>query len=529
VVRSPGFWAVVFFLLTTWLYTANNEFGVNDHPDESGKARQIVDDTRNFHHPLLLLSATQVLATVAPRAGDDQPLRRAAIQGRNVSALFSSLSLLALAALAFAAAGFGAACCVGLFAILNTTLFELAHFMKEDTALLLGVALSLLSFQLFWRRRTLGAVVFSGVACALAVSGKYVGLMMLPFALFVILRPRASAGDSPAPPSRVRRLGVFAIALLATIGLINFRAVAHPRQAWQSLHRETRVAIEGHKGFAEEDPSGYYLVSYWKQTGVPVLILGAAHLLLLARRRRTASSVEWIPPTFCVALVVLLSVSTKVALRYLLPVLTLTHYFAGRGAWELAAALSNLPRFGARSSLVRLGLATAIGATAVMAHASRLIRSYQGFQIDDREELKDWIRTSLPRHALIAADSRVNLPVAGRREFAEEGPLPQRVLSATFVADVAISRARRDESGRRSLEKLLAMGVTHVVVCRASYSRFFSEDLRPIASMADLHDDRLQFYADLFRRGRLLWTRPLGPVNQLHPGLSVYQISAADH
>ena len=66
-----------------------------------------------------------------------------------------------------ALAGWGA----GLAVALQADLFETAHYLKEDPALVFGLALSLLAAHCWWRephRRTLG---FLALACGLAAAG----------------------------------------------------------------------------------------------------------------------------------------------------------------------------------------------------------------------------------------------------------------------------------------------------------------------------------------------------------------------
>ena len=48
--------AVVLFALTLGLDTRHNDFPFTYHPDEGGKVAQVLLGSRNYHHPLLLLS-----------------------------------------------------------------------------------------------------------------------------------------------------------------------------------------------------------------------------------------------------------------------------------------------------------------------------------------------------------------------------------------------------------------------------------------------------------------------------------------
>src|SRR5688500_19849379 len=44
---------------TTLFRSRGNDFPVHFHPDERKKAEQVITDSRNFNHPMLLLEATK--------------------------------------------------------------------------------------------------------------------------------------------------------------------------------------------------------------------------------------------------------------------------------------------------------------------------------------------------------------------------------------------------------------------------------------------------------------------------------------
>ncbi len=60
------------FCAALWLYTRHNSFPFYYHPDEPGKVAQIQKGTRNFHHPQLLLTATDLTKQLARRDLDCQ-------------------------------------------------------------------------------------------------------------------------------------------------------------------------------------------------------------------------------------------------------------------------------------------------------------------------------------------------------------------------------------------------------------------------------------------------------------------------
>ena len=147
--------AAVLFAGALALNTRHNDFPFSYHPDEPGKVGQIIKGSRNFHHPLLLLSTTEYASRLGFIPRTPQPIVQT---GRWVSAVFAAGSVVALALIVWlhygALAGWGA----GLVLALQADLFETAHYMKEDPALVFGLALSLLAAHLWWRfpsRRTL--------------------------------------------------------------------------------------------------------------------------------------------------------------------------------------------------------------------------------------------------------------------------------------------------------------------------------------------------------------------------------------
>src|ERR1041385_4560716 len=93
--------ALAIFLFFLFLYTRSNTFPSRYHPDEEGKARQILDDYRNFRHPQLLLEASSLL--VHGRSIDD--VEGTVVAGRWVSAAFAAGAVVALALAAYLEAG----------------------------------------------------------------------------------------------------------------------------------------------------------------------------------------------------------------------------------------------------------------------------------------------------------------------------------------------------------------------------------------------------------------------------------------
>src|SRR5690554_1450637 len=92
---AAGF-LLLLFVLAAVFYQSGNRFPIFYHVDEAGKGRQVIESERNFHHPLLMLTATD-LAMRALRIERTQ--QQAVFTGRTGSAICAALSLSLLALL----------------------------------------------------------------------------------------------------------------------------------------------------------------------------------------------------------------------------------------------------------------------------------------------------------------------------------------------------------------------------------------------------------------------------------------------
>src|SRR5207249_6668300 len=128
--------------------------------------------------------------------------------GRWVSAAFAAGAVVCLFLLAWFRAGWLAALAVGVITALYSSLFKLAHYMKEDPALMFGLALAFLEMQLFWEQRSPRALRFLAISCAIAASGKYLGFIAPLLALPLVLK--AVSEELPADGrARMKTFGKF--------------------------------------------------------------------------------------------------------------------------------------------------------------------------------------------------------------------------------------------------------------------------------------------------------------------------------
>jgi len=189
---------VAIFATCLWLYTRENTFPYAYHPDEPGKAGQIRKGRRNYRHPQLLLECSQIAVAVAgiplgEKDAADAEVRRieqaVTVAGRWVSAAFAAGAVVALALAGYRAGGLAGLAMAGASVGLCAPLLLSAHYMKEDTALVFGVALVVLASAAAWESRHLDesrrrrAAALLGAACAVAVCGKYIGILALAAAL----------------------------------------------------------------------------------------------------------------------------------------------------------------------------------------------------------------------------------------------------------------------------------------------------------------------------------------------------------
>jgi len=495
-------WAIALFGATLFLHTRQNSFPYFYHPDEPGKVEQILTGEWNFNHPMLLLTTTRLATQIA-----GVPLTEQAVveTGRWVSAGFTALAVAALSVLAFAWRGWGAGFATGGALLTHHQLFELSHYFKEDPALLAGLALTFLMLLASWWQATPWRAALLGIACGLAVSGKYLGVIALPLAALVLWRQ---------PERRGLRCLVFAGALALTFLVVNLPLFLHLTTFRESLGRELEFVVKGQRGMTRSVPHTQYWNVFRDNTTPLLWLLLGAFLHARWRERRTLSLPEWILIGFPFAYAVALSFSPKSNDRYFLPATALFTLQAAIGAVDFVR--HNTPRQ-TRSRWMAAAIFLLLGTQLASLPRPldwRCFADYwRAFQADDNAELRRWV-SGLPVTAVIAKDSRISLPdPEKKRDLKRMGTLPQKVLGARFAADLG------------TMEELRAKGVTHVIVSESDYGRFFLEGLRPQSGERADFDRRKAFYESLLRDGELILERDRGTVIYLHPGIRVYRLA----
>ncbi len=503
--RSAWIMAFVLFVLSLGLNTRHNNFPYSYHPDEAGKTGQIIGGIRNYHHPLLMLSATDIVSRVAFIPREPQPIVET---GRWVSAAFAAGTVAVLALLAWLHFGPLAGWGTGIAVMLQVDLFETAHYMKEDPTLLFGLALSLLAAHLWWRTPSRRTLRFLAIACGVAVSGKYLGIIALTFALPLVIWHRAA----DAILDRRARLKIFAITFGATFLVCNLPLFATKLSSpFRSIRNEVQGVAGGHRGITRQIPHSEYLETLHENVPIIVLVLASLYAvsLIVTTRRRTPP--EWATLLFPLGYLAVISCSPKIADRYLLPVSVLIPFLATLTAAELARSIDS-EKLRARHWMSQLVLAGLI-AWIALAEWPAFRRSFDGYTHDDPTAVAEWIKANLPANAVIAEDFRVNLSRTKANGVSKNARVPQKVYDANFAPDLG------------TLDELLAKGVTHVAICKQSYGRYFKDETKPREGAKTSFDKRQEFYARVLEGGELVKEWPPGTISYLQPGIKLFRVA----
>jgi len=501
--------ALIFFVGGVWLFTRDNHFPSFYHPDEPSKARQVIDGEYNFNHPMMLLQATRVIAWIRHTPETPQPITEA---GRLASALFSAGAVACLVLLACHLRGLLAGALTGAFLLANQHIYELSHYMKEDPSLILGVAAFFLTFTRAWLVPSAGRFALLGVACALAVSGKYLGVVVLPLAIWaVIASPRQG---------RALRAAAALASFVAIFVLINFPMLESLRAFAGNVERETDYAVNGHKGLTRHVPHGVYGAVFREATNPAIWIALAIYyfglllnlLVKLFKRVKgswrpvwldgiksySAHPTEWALALFPIAYVLMLSFSPKTHNRYFLPDTILFCALAAMGLVSL-----RIPKLAQG----------ALGAFVVIVSVFYLRPTAQAFRNDSRGALVAYVRQNIPVDAAIVQDKRVNLPSRKDPRQADSPYfLDQPLLGKLFAADVG------------TIEELRTRGIHYVAVSEGDYGRYFLTTHTAKDDEKADYDRRKAFYQQLFAQGKLIWECKAGENLYLQPSIKLYYL-----
>lgn len=490
-------WAIAaaFFALALGVFTRHDHFPSFYHPDEPSKARQLIQGEFNFNHPLLLLQTSRVVAYVT-KAGDSQQAVTEA--GRFSSALFASAAIACLVLVAAHLRGSWAAVAAGLLLVTNSQLYELSHYMKEDPALAMGIAAFFLALVRCWIAPSPVRFLLLGAAAALAISGKYIGALVLPVAILPIFVHRSRWACW---------LGCTLAGLALVLVAINYPMIEGFTKFANNVGEEMDYAVHGHKGLTRSVPHGVYTRVFADATNPfiwALLAIYGAGLFRIGYRWRNLHASEWALALFPVAYMLILSFSPKTHHRYFLPD---TLIFCALAA--LAAFHPVRDRFSRISLIVRHVL---LGGALIWSF-TMLVRVDGGFQNDSRQALIEYVKKNVPPDAIIVQDKRVNLPSRDEKRHADSPYfVDQKILGKLFAADVG------------TIDELRARGIHYVAVANDDYNRFFLKTHTPRPEERAEYDRRKAFYKQLFAEGNLLWQCASGPQQYLQPALKFYYL-----
>jgi hypothetical protein len=492
---------VFFFVACLFLYTRNNTFTFKYHPDEQSKTRQIIEGTRNFNHPQLMLETTHLVVRLLGVAPKPQSVVEV---GRWVSAGFAAMAVVALAATGYRAAGAAGMLAVGAVVGLCPSLLVYAHYFKEDAALVLGVSLVVLASHWAWHedrpRWRAGAVAAAGAACGLAASAKYFGATAVLLALpALIVPPRRGAAA---------RVAVFALVLVATFFVVNHRAAMELAAFGDSFARQAELSVANNDGLTMSRPNAYAagVVLRGSVPHVALFVIVAALLWATSWRRH---GWELSVLGFMLVLLVLLSFGVLLSDRYALPVVVLAHFV---GALGVAMLINRPMRWPWRAVLVG-----AVGLGALAWQLPRCMSFLGQFADDSRARLRAWAVEALPWGTAVLQDDYCGLRYPDARGGEPVAPLEHLdIRTAGFAADAG------------SLEALREQGVAYVVICDLAYGRYLHPQVIPSPGSEDEYHRRRSWYERLIREHEPVWESvphpPMGA--QTNPTIRVYRIDA---
>jgi hypothetical protein len=495
-------WCVILFFAGLFLYTRHNTFPAEFHADEPPKATQVIEGRPTYRQPLLLITTTEFVSRVL---NEPKSIRPIVVTGRTISAVFAAGAVVFISLLGYLFFGESivAAVAAGIGALSCPQLLLLAHYMKEDTALVFGGASFVAAVWLDERERSKRSAILLGIATGVLASAKYLGLLAVPIACWI----SASGRKSRQPASR----RAFTIAIVASWCAINYLVVVNPLRFFSNLGTEAAHPVAGHHGLANpillSSPVWEMLIN---QANLLVLILAVGYIAFAVVRRRRLNRAVWIVMLGPVAYLLLLSLSRFVLDRHLLPVTLAAYAMSGFAIAELSALLK-------RSEL--RWVTTAVLSTLLIATSITPARAiYRELKDETRLQLRAWIKNNLPISAVIAQDRPAHLNIADPEFLATYGRLPQKILTPRdlFVTDLG------------SVLDLRNQGVTHIVTCDEAYSRIFSEHVINTAERDEYRVRRTR-YEEVFSFGKLLFEakpeRPIG--GSTSPIVRVYAITGS--
>lgn len=521
--KSPWFITIGLFLVALFVTTRHNDYPYYYEKDAHSKVAQVVSGERNFYHPPLMLNAADAVLRIT---GKEFTNENAITAGRFCMAFFTSGAIAAFALLAYRLTGPGGAVATGAILLSHQLVYDLSHHFKEDPALVFGLGLSFAAMQFFWEKKSAPTCAAMGIAAALAVSGKYVGIAALPMALFLLILGRKEIGT--------RHWLAFFSGYLATIGIVDHQFVM--QLGGFKAGFETEIADLTRNDKLHEIPhiaSSIYTLKRFIARAFAITML--IHLVEHFRHHRR-NPVRWLIILYPVVFLNILVWSPRLFTRHFLPVFALLLLWVGLTIPTYARWISQandaLQRWRATGSgtakekLVgavqrlwlsipfikgrRLGvLPVSLGLTAFCLYiqAPGFAKVYNVYANPTREKLIDYINQNLPADALILYDTRVYLHDRHYRPRTDH-PIHCDAITRGIL------------SSFNSLEEIYALGVTHVAAHNLD-SRYLFHDKTRLKKALKQKQPILE---EIFKNAREVCYIPSGASIYIAPGLLLYEL-----
>ncbi len=452
-----------------------------------------------------MLNAADVALRIS---GMERTEQNAVIAGRFCMAFFTAGAVAAFALLAYRLRGPLAALGVGVLLASHQLVFELSHYFKEDPALLFGLALSFLGYQLYWEKQTLPRAVYLGIACALAVSGKYVGIaaIIMAVALFLYIGRKVA---------KIRRSHWYALfgAFCLTIAVVDYQFVLHFNQFLNGFEEEMRDVTRKDKRdqipqfrMVKDSILRYTTKSTW-------ILLGLSLFELFRHHRR--NPIRWLLILYPVIFLNVLLWSPRLFTRHFLPVLAVGGVFAILALPYLGQLLKSLcNRWKGTAWIPESVLTLGLLAIAFFGHELRRSRPmYETFANPSRETMIAYINEHLPENAVIAFDERAYLldPKGNQRT---DHPVRCKAITHGRLSDFV------------TVDALYEAGVTHVLAHKVDSRMLFPKD-----NPKEEEEPRQikgrgtpQFYRDLIAATEEIFFVKPGKSSYISPGLRLFRL-----
>lgn len=498
----------VFSAMHLMLGMKENEFHFQAHPDEVSKISQMIKGERNLHHPLFMLNSVNFSMRMAAkfipkRYESDGSIEKkispqdCAVIGRNMSALYSAAGVLcASLAVGFSISWIAGAMAAGFLGICPLTII-LAHFLKEDASLCLGMGLFLLAFVCHGRSPSKKSAIFLGAALAVLVSTKWIGLF--PGAGCIGL-----AITIPQKSSFKIHWGWMLASAVTIFAWINYQMWMSPGESLAEFQRETQKLSRG--AFEGETAQGFYGTWHfeylWEEMSDWTIPLAAVGILscLLNRLGPLWRSI-------CITMVLqtlALGFSKAASTRYIMPSVFYAQVLAALGLFVAVQFL-----------IERRSVLSAVSAVASMVcaflllreHTSRSLQAVNQFQEQTVDQAWNWIRQHLAgKEATMVQFDRHRLPGHSWINDPTTPPLPVRVLTLTKGDSVL------------TYHELKQKGATHLILRLQDRRKLFGLDAGQL-------EMKRSFYNDLETHGTIVFSVPTGPIFWCQPGLEIIELN----